>query len=185
MSITQLDEQVALLIVDLQVGTLANPTAHPVAEVLDHTMTLLKTFRDKQLPVVLLNVEGTPAGRTQYGAGARQFPPAWSALAPELDAQASDIKLSRSTWSAFAGTDLDAQLKHLNVTQIVIAGVATSFGVESTARHAYDLGYHVIIAVDAVTDPSMDAHVGSTSRVFPALGQAGETDEIVNLLHMR
>jgi nicotinamidase-related amidase len=180
--ITELDPSVALIVVDLQAGTSANPTAHPIENVVARSLELLAAFRLRNLPVVLANVTGTPAGRTQYGAGARAFPAEWSALLPALDQQPSDLTVTRATWSAFAGTDLDAQLKTLGVTQVVLAGLATSFGVESTARNAYDLGYSVVIAVDAVTDPREESHTGSLERVFPALGQVDSTAAIVSAL---
>ena len=185
MPITELDPTTALVVIDLQVGTLANPTAHSPADVVARAVELLAAFRERQLPVVLANVSGTPAGRNAYGSGAREFPEQWSALVPELDARSTDITVTRATWSAFAGTDLDSTLRALGVTQIVLAGVATSFGVESTARDAYDRGYSVAIAEDAITDRSIEAHTSSTTGVFPALGQVGTSAEITHLLSQR
>ena len=68
------------------------------------------------------------------------------------------------------------------MTQVVIARVATSYGIESTARDAYDRGYHVTIAADAITDPTPEGHQRGLERVFPALGQVGTTAEIIALL---
>ena len=146
---------------------------HPVEDILANANQLISVFRSSDAPVVFARVSGTPAGRTEYGAGGREFPPAFSELSPDLDALPDEITVARNTWSAFAGTDVDARLKALDVTQVVLVGVATSFGVESTARDAYDLGYNVIIASDAITDRSIDSHEASTTRVFPALGQIG------------
>lgn len=182
MSVTELDPQTALIVVDVQVGTIANPAAHPTDEVVTRVAQLVGRFDRRQLPVVLATVTGTPTGRTQYGPGGRDFPAAWSQLVPELDSQPDAILIRRNTWSAFAGTDLDRRLRERGVTQVVLVGVATSFGVESTARQAYDLGYHVVIVSDAVTDPSLDAHTASMSRVFPALGQIGTTTELLALV---
>jgi nicotinamidase-related amidase len=83
---------------------------------------------------------------------------------------------------AFTNTDLEARLKGLGVTQVVLAGVATSIGVESTARHAYELGFNVTLAIDAMTDLSLEAHDNSVARIFPRLGETGSTQEIVDLL---
>ncbi|MGY4858541.1 cysteine hydrolase family protein [Cryobacterium sp. AP23] len=182
MTITALDPTAALIVVDLQAGTLGGPTAHPAEEITGRAAELLTAFRSRGLLVVLANVDGTPAGRTQYGAGAREFPAAFSTLVPALDRQPSDVTISRATWSAFAGTELHAILTGRRITQIVLAGIATSFGVESTARDAYDRGYNVAVAVDAITDRSADAHEASVVRVFPALGQTGTAAEIVALL---
>ncbi|WP_104164079.1 cysteine hydrolase [Cryobacterium sp. N22] len=182
MTITALDSTTALIVIDLQAGTLGGPTAHPAEEIVERAAELLAAFREHELLVVLANVNGTPAGRTEYGAGAREFPAAFSALVPGLDQQPTDVTVTRATWSAFAGTDLDAVLTERGITQIVLAGIATSLGVESTARDAYDRGYTVTLAVDAITDRSADAHTTSVVGVFPALGQCGTVAEVIALL---
>jgi nicotinamidase-related amidase len=182
MTIEQLDARPALIVVDLQAGTLSNPTVPPAADILAKAVKLIEVFRAKELPVVLVSVVGTPAGRNSYGGGARQYPTEFSRLAPELDPQATDILITRSTWSAFAGTDLASKLEQLGVTQVVIAGVATSFGVESTARAAYDLNLNVLIAVDAITDLRPESHEATVARVFPVLAEIGTVGEIVSAL---
>jgi len=92
------------------------------------------------------------------------------------------VARTKRTWGAFTNTDLEAHLKELKVTQVVIAGVATSIGVESTARHAYELAFNVTLAVDAMTDMNPDAHTNSITRIFPKLGETGTTEEIIRLL---
>lgn len=185
MPIGALDQQTALIVLDLQAGTAANPTAHPAGQVIARAADLLSAFRLRELPVVLATVGGTPAGRTQYTDGPRDFAPSWEQLLPELDQQPQDLILTRRAWSAFAGGHLAALLRERGVTQVVLAGMATSFGVESTARDAYDLGFSVSLAVDAMTDPSLDAHLHSVTRIFPALGQTGSVSEIIKLLDER
>jgi isochorismate hydrolase len=78
--------------------------------------------------------------------------------------------------------DRAGPLKERGVTQVVIAGVATSFGVESTARQAYDDGYNVTLAIDAMTDVRAESHEHSVTRVFPVLGETGSTADILALL---
>lgn len=185
MPIAALDPKPALVVIDLQAGTAGNPqspTAHPIDGVVAAAAGLASAFRARGLPVVLASVDGMPGGRTEFGEGARAFPAEFSALLPGLEQQPSDLVVVRSTWSAFAGTDLDARLRQLGVTQVVLAGMATSFGVESTARQAYDLGYSVAFALDAITDRAIESHDGSVQRVFPALGQAASAAEIAALL---
>ena len=109
-------------------------------------------------------------------------PKDWADLVPELGAQPSDILVTKKTWGAFTNTDLEARLKALGVTQLVIIGVATSIGVESTARYAYELGFNVTLAIDAMTDLSIEAHDNSIERIFPRLGETGTTKEIIALL---
>ncbi|WP_445525612.1 isochorismatase family protein [Streptomyces cyslabdanicus] len=84
--------------------------------------------------------------------------------------------------SAFHDTGLDTLLRDLDVTQIVLAGIATSSGVESTARSASDHGYHVVLATDAMSDPDGDAHRHSTERVFPKLGETATVTDIIDMI---
>ena len=110
------------------------------------------------------------------------LPPDWADLIPELNTQPGDYKVTKLTWGAFANTDLDALLKEIGVTQVVLAGVASSIGVETTAREAYALGFNVTIATDAITDRDAGAHENSLTRIFPRLGETGTTQEIIGLL---
>jgi nicotinamidase-related amidase len=76
-------------------------------------------------------------------------------------------------------------LKAKAVTQVVLVGVATGTGVESTARQAYEHGFNVTLAIDAMTDTRPEAHAYSLSHVFPRLGETGTTQEIIDLLAKR
>ncbi len=131
--------------------------------------------------MVLVNVNAGAPGRTEQSRS-RQFPADWAELATELDAQPTDHRVTKRTWGAFTHTDLDAYLQKEGVTQVVIAGISTSAGVESTARHAHENGYNVTLAVDAMTDTNADAHINSISRIFPRLGETGTSGEIIALL---
>ncbi|MCA7931085.1 isochorismatase family protein [Burkholderia cepacia] len=185
MSATRLDTNTALVVIDLQKGIVALPTAHPVEPVVAHSRALLDAFRSRGLPVVLVNVAGVAPGRTQQQARTGALPPDWTELVPELNRQPGDHVVTKKTWGAFTGTGLDAHLKAAGVTQIVLAGVATSIGVESTARQAHELGYNVTLAIDAMTDLNADAHANSVERLFPRLGETGMTQDIVALLDRR
>ena len=179
MTITTLDPRTALVIIDLQAGVLALPTVDPVGDVLARVLDLVDAFERRDLPVVTVAVSGGAPGRTEHPP--RTPPPVgWDALAPEL--QGRGMVVVKRTWGAFTGTDLDEKLRALGVTQVVLAGISTSKGVESTARSAHELGYNVALATDAMTDSNPDAHDNSVLRIFPALGQTGSTAEIVALL---
>jgi nicotinamidase-related amidase len=185
MAISPLDPKTALIIIDLQKGIVSYPTAHPIGEVVKHAGALAAAFRRHHLPVVLVNVAGGAPGRTEQSHGAAERPADWIDLVPELNRQPQDHLVTKKTWGAFTNTNLYAHLQRLGVTQIVLAGVATSIGVESTARHAHELGFHVALAVDAMTDLDLDAHNHSVTRIFPRLGQNGTTHEILDLLKKR
>ena len=182
MPVTTLDPKTALVIIDLQKGIVALPAVHPIGDVIANAATLATAFRKLGLPVVLVNVAGSAPGRNEQTRSVRDFPPDWTDLISELNVQPADHKVTKHTWGAFANTDLDALLQEAGVTQVVVAGVATSIGVESTAREAYALGFNVTIATDAVTDLNLAAHENSLTRIFPRLGETGSTREIVEIL---
>lgn len=182
MPATKLDPKTALLVIDLQKGIASLPCAHPMANVVKNASDLTAAFRRHDLPVVLVNVTGGAPGRTEQGHRSGAFPPDWTELLPELNAQPTDHLVSKRTWGAFTGTDLEAYLKFSGVTQVVLCGVATSIGVESTARQAYELGLNVTLAVDAMTDLNAEAHANSIERIFPRLGETATTQAIIELV---
>ena len=185
MTVTTLDPHTALLVIDLQKGIVTYPTVHPIEPVLACAGELGKAFRCYRLPVVLVNVEGRAPGRTEQPPRGGDRPADWSEFAPELDRQPDDITVTKHTWGAFVHTDLESRLKKLGVSQVVIAGIATSVGVESTARQAFELGFNVTLALDAMTDMHALAHENSIQRIFPRLGETGTTAQIIALLERR
>ncbi|MFL6117944.1 MAG: isochorismatase family protein [Catenulispora sp.] len=183
MALTALDATSALIVIDLQKGVVGFPTLVPAPEIIGRAAGLAREFRARKLPVVLVNAVGQPrpTGRTTVGMGKPQ-PPEWSELVPELDVQPDDILITKHQWGAFHGTALDLYLRRLGVTQLVFAGIATSLGVESTARAAFEHDYNLTFATDAMTDFSPDAQENSLKRIFPMLGELGTCEEIVALL---
>jgi nicotinamidase-related amidase len=185
MTVTIIDPAVALIVIDLQKGIVSLPTVHPIGDVVKHAGALADAFRRHRLPVVLVNVDAGAPGRTEAPRRMREFPAGWTDLIAELNRQPHDHVVTKRTWGAFTNTGLEAHLKGLGVTQVVISGVSTSAGVESTARHAHELGFHVVLAVDAMTDIDADVHTNSVTRIFPKLGETGTTAEIIGLLETR
>jgi nicotinamidase-related amidase len=160
MPATMLDPKTALTVIDLQKGVVG-------------------------LPVVLVNAAGIAPGRTEQPRAGGAFPDDWTEIVAELNPQPRDYRVTKRTWGAFINTDLLDILRREGVTQVVVAGIATSIGVESSARHAYELGFHVTLAIDAMTDMRAEAHENSILRIFPRLGETATTDEIVALLDAR
>jgi nicotinamidase-related amidase len=186
MALTILDAKTALVIIDLQKGIVGSPFAHPIGEIVARNRALADAFRACGLPVVLVNVAGGAPGRTESPPRHRgPLPEGWTDFIPELDQRDSDIVVTKRTWGAFAKTDLEARLKALEVTQVVVTGVATGTGVEATARQAYELGFNVTLAIDAMTDTRPEAHAYSIANIFPRLGETGTTREITDLLQTR
>jgi nicotinamidase-related amidase len=188
--VTTLDPKTALVVIDLQNGVTALPgEPHPTPAVIDKTVELADAFRKRNLLVVLVRVSIAPdrsdwvPGRTEQAPrSARQAPPGADQIVDQLAGHAEDIIVTKRNWGAFHGTDLDIHLRRRGITQIVLTGIATSIGVESTARAAFEHGYHVTLATDAMTDMSADAHENSLTRIFPRLGETGTTAEIIALL---
>jgi nicotinamidase-related amidase len=182
MPLTTLDASVALIVIDLQKGLLAVPTVHPLSEIIHKTASLARAFRSRGLPVVLVNVIAAPQGRTDAGPRKFTFPPDWTEHVPELDQQPADLLISKRGAGAFHGTPLNSVLRDQGVSQVVLTGISTSFGVESTARSAYDLGYNVVMVTDAMTDRDADSHNHSIAKIFPKLGETATTDDLLQAI---
>jgi nicotinamidase-related amidase len=185
MPLTILDPTAALVVIDLQKGIVGLPLAHPAAEIVERSARLARAFRERKLPVVLVNVTAGAPGRTEAGPPAFSRPPDWAELVPELGRQPEDLIVTKQRWGAFLGTSLDAELRNRGVTQIFLAGISTTRGVESTARSAYELGYHVVLVTDAMTDRNAEAHRNSVANVFPSLGETTATDEVLKAFKER
>jgi len=185
-ALTALDLNTALIVVDLQKGIVGFSAVHSINGVIARTRALADAFRAHGLPVVLVNVTGGAPGRTeQPRRDMSALPDDFAELVTELGQQPDDILVTKRSWGAFANTDLEARLEVLGVTQVVITGVATGTGVEATARQAYEQGFNVTLAIDAMTDMRAEAHDYSVRNVFLRLGETGTADDIIALLEKR
>lgn len=182
MPLTTLDPKTALIVIDLQKGLAGALSGSTFETVVGRSRALADAFRARGLPVVLVTVDGGAPGRTEQSPRSGEFPPGFADVMDELDQQPGDILVTKRTWGAFASTDLEARLKALGVTQVVVTGVATSIGVESTARQAYEAGFNVTLAVDAMADLRPEMHDHSIAQVFPRLGETGTTEDVMALL---
>jgi len=185
--ITTLDKGTALVIIDLQKGILSYPLARPVKDILENNTKLIDAFRKAGLPIVFVNVNhaGSAWSKTR-----KDFAPARPAvvaadsydIVPEIKTQPDDIFITKHTWGAFFETNLHEELQKRNITGIVLSGVATSIGVEGTARHASERGYNIAFVEDAMTDLSAEGHEHSIKRIFPKIGEIGNTEIIIEAL---
>lgn len=152
---------------------------------------MARAFREAGLPVVLVTVDlasdGTDAitVRTAAATTQQRRPDDFAALRPELDGCPGDIRIVKRGANAFYGTELDLQLRRRHVTGIVLAGIATSMGVESTARAANDRAFELVIAADATTDFDADSHEHCMRKAFPRIAELASTDEIAAALLAR
>ena len=176
----------ALILIDLQNGIVRLPLApRPGADVVVAGRRLAQRFRDAGGLVVMVNVGWAadlgdvlqqPVDRPM-SVPSGGFPADWSLLIDGL-AQPRDLRITKHQWGAFHGTDLDLQLRRRSVRTVVIGGIATNMGVESTARQAYEHGYDVVIAEDATTSLSAEMHGFSVGTILPMISRVAKVDEI-------
>ena len=181
----------ALVLIDLQQGVVSRPFApRSGAEVVQNASRLAAKFRALGATVVLVRVTFQQDSRDRLNAPAdapMQFntsalPPNWAELAPEIGPQPGDLIITKRQWGAFYGTELDLQLRRREVRTIVLGGIATNFGVESTARDAYERGYAQIFVEDAMASMTVEAHEFVVKNIFPRIGQVRSTDEVLSAL---
>ncbi|VWD08376.1 MULTISPECIES: hydrolase [Burkholderia cepacia complex] len=185
MSIPTLNRTAALVAIDLQNGIVSLPvTPYTGAQVVAKTVELAAAFRALGLPVIYVHTSYLPDGgvalkvKTDAPSPPPNLDPEWSAFAPALGVQPSDIVVTKHQWGAFTGTDLDVQLRRRGITDIVLTGIATNIGVESTARQAYENNYNVVIVSDAVSTSSADAQTFALTQIFPKLGQVAAAADV-------
>lgn len=179
----------AIVVIDLQKGILALPGSPlPTQTVVDNSVRLLAAGRKAGAKPVLVHVGGSLDGadrlRPPTDAPPRMAapPPDWMEFIPELERQPGDLVILKRQWGAFYGTDLDLQLRRRGLTTIVLCGIATEIGVESTARDAYERGYELVFAADAMTGTSPESHANTIERIFPRIGRVRTTDQIIAAL---
>jgi nicotinamidase-related amidase len=182
MAVSTLDPKTALIVVDLQKGIAAMAAAVGGGAVIANAARLAEAFRRRDLPVVLVNVVAGTPHRTEQTHAMPPLPPDWAEIVPELNDQPSDHRVTKHSWGAFTGTGLEEWLKARGVTEVLVAGISTSIGVETTARQAFEAGFNVAFAVDAMIDSNPEAHAGSIARIFPRLGETGTTDAVLERL---
>jgi nicotinamidase-related amidase len=186
-----LDQATALVLIDLQHGITALPTAHPADDIVLRSAALANAFRDHHLPVVATRVgfsaDGGDVVRTRTAANTPMvtFGPEGIVMRPELRLNENAILITKRGWNAFYGTELDLQLRRRGITGIVLAGISTSVGIESAARAAAERDYQLTIVTDAVTDTDLGAHNNSLNVIFPKIAELATTDEIVAALDAR
>jgi nicotinamidase-related amidase len=178
----------ALVIIDLQKGIAAQP-AQPYTprEVIRNAAKLVECFRKNTMPVFLVHVVTTQETALdvisdESFSRPAVLPPDWSEFVPELTPVPSDVVIAKKQWGAFYGTDLELQLRRRGRDTIVLAGISTDYGVESTARFAYEYGFQQIFAEDAMTSRSEEQHRAAVNFIFRRMGRVRKTVEILEAL---
>jgi nicotinamidase-related amidase len=181
----------AIVVIDLQKGIIGRQgTPVPNETVVANSARLLTAGRRAGAQPVLVHVGGSPEGADRLHPTSDEpprtpasLPPDWMEFIPELRRKRGDIVILKRQWGAFYGTDLDLQLRRRGLTTIVLCGIATESGVESTARDAYERGYELVFASDAMTGLHPESHADALERIFPRIGRVRTTDQILAALH--
>lgn len=181
----------ALVLIDLQLGIVGRPSApHSGPAVVQNAARLASRFRALGGTVVLVRVAFQPDYRDvlrppvdlaqTFNPG--ELPPHWADLVPELGPEPGDLVITKRQWGAFHGTELDLQLRRREVRTIVLGGISTNIGVESTARGAFEHGYAQVLVEDAMASHSAEAHDFAVKQIFPRLGQVRSTEAVLAAL---
>ena len=180
----------ALVVIDLQKGVVTMPTEpYSAKSVVANAAKLADAFRKNTMLVFLVRVTFSPDGKdtlkpiadspTQWK---QSLPADWADIVPELGPKPEDIVITKRQWGAFHGTELDLQLRRRGIKTIVLCGISTNIGVESTARFAYEYGYQQIFAEDATAARSKEEHEHTLKTTFARIGRVRKTQEIMDAL---
>jgi nicotinamidase-related amidase len=179
----------AFVIIDLQRGVVAFPVApHSASAVIDNAARALQAARAAGATVVLVHTGPSADGRDRLAPPAdspmtrRQQASDWAEFVPEIGPRPGDLVIQKRQWGAFYGTELDLQLRRRHVSTVVLGGIATEFGVESTARSAYEHGYSQIFLSDAMSGLSVEGHENALTRIFPRIGGVRDTATVIAAL---
>ena len=182
----------ALVAIDLQRGIVARQVApHASADVVQRGARMADALRAAGGRVVLVRVafaadEGDrlrPPVDTPLPPGPP--PPGFSDLVPEIGPHDGDLVVTKRQWGAFYGTDLDLQLRRRGIRTLLMCGISTNFGVESTARDGWERGYELVFVEDAMSGLSAEAHAFAVSTIFPRIGRVRSTADVLAALATR
>src|ERR1700722_14231370 len=184
----QLDpKKTALVVIDLQNAIVGmNSAPHTAAEVVENSVRLANAFRAEGAPVVYVRVDLNDFMKLPVdqppNLGDKPLPAAASEIAASAGFQPGDILITKRHWGAFAGTDLEQQLKNRGIDTVVLTGISTNVGVESTARQGTRLGFAFVLVEDACSAQDAEQHRFAFENIFPRLTRVRTTDEVLTSL---
>jgi nicotinamidase-related amidase len=186
-------KRTALVVIDLQHGIVGRtPAPHSGPDVVARASAIAGALRAAGGTVVWVRVTPSPDGRDALtpptdapAVTPGERPANWAELVPEVDKQPADILITKRQWGAFYGTELDLQLRRRGVDTIILCGITTNIGVESTARDAFERGYSQVFAEDATSARTAEEHDFVMRTTFPRLGRVRRTAEILAALGAR
>lgn len=189
-SLTLDRSRTALVLIDLQNGIVGRETMpYPSSEVVENAVKLVQKFRENKMPIFFVHVDhrgsfplklATDSSISRGG----ELPEGWAEFVPELGVTEDDFVITKHQWGAFYGTKLEQQLRRAGIDTIVLGGIATTYGVESTARFAYEYGFNQVFPEDAMTDMSEESHRVAVKYVLKRMGKVRSTQEVLEALEL-
>lgn len=183
-------KKVAFIAVDLQKDLPMTYHPYPYATITENAGKLARAFEQAGALNVFFKVDTTDgkdmlnpiADRSMVAKGAADIGDRqkFDQLTPELDCIKHALRITKHQWGSFYGTELDLQLRRRGIDTIVLSGVAIGFDVDTTAREAYQHGYHIIFAEDAMGALSEQEYEYEVNYIFPFMGRVRKTDDIIN-----
>jgi nicotinamidase-related amidase len=178
----------ALVVIDLQKWIGNQYAPHSAEQVVSNSASLVEAFHNQDAFVVLVRVSSKdwkdlPRPKLDQAPPKMNLVDGWDEIVPEIGVTDTDHVITKRQWGAFYGTDLDLQLRRRGIDTIVLCGIASGIGVDTTAREAYSHGYNVIFAIDAMTGFSQAEHDHVRDIIFPRLGRIRNTQDIVSSMN--
>ncbi len=184
-------KRLALVVIDLQKGIVGIPAKpHEAATVVANAARLAEACRSRGAYVILVHVGPSPDGKDALHPVTDPMPPrgppapGWDEIVPELAPKPGDHVVRKRQWGAFYGTDLDLQLRRRGIDTILLCGISTNYGVESTARDAYERGFDQVFVEDACSSRAAEDHAFPFRVIFPRIGRVRSTEDALQALRV-
>ncbi|SDG01193.1 ureidoacrylate peracid hydrolase [Fontibacillus panacisegetis] len=191
-----LNNNSAVLVVDVQ-----NDYCHPdgamamvgndvsgVSGMMPNLHRLLAAAREHKVPIIFVQTfheEATDSEawktRSSGKSGKVCRVGSWGANFFEIAPEPGEIIINKHRYSAFINTRLDSVLRSQKIETLIVAGVSTNVCVESTARDAFMLDYHVVLLSDACASYSRQAHEMTIENIAGYFGEVTDAISIVSL----
>lgn len=179
-------KKTALVLIDLQNAIVGRDTRpYTAGEVVERSRTLAEAFRSKGAPVIYVRVvigEILPVPADETMAMPKDIPASASEIAAAAGMQSGDLLITKRHWGAFAQTNLEQELRSRGIETIVLAGIATNMGVESTLRQGTGLGFAFVTVEDACSTFSQEMQDFAFKAIFPRLSHVRNTQQVLEAI---
>lgn len=179
----------ALVLVDLQNFTIALDTRpNSGSQVLEQAAAVAEASRRAGVLVVLVRVESGPDGALALTPSLDGEPQQWTLpegahdFPDRLRPGDRDVVVTKYGWGGFYGTDLDLQLRRRGIDTLLVGGLVTNIGVDTTMRQAHERGYDQIVMSDLCGAFTQADHDYSLQSIFPRIARIRTVAEVVGAL---